>query len=382
MGILLYLIYLLLFAAPMALAAFGVSWALTKASIQWSHRRNHFDEANERSSHSTPTPRLGGVGICGGLLVGFGILAIMLVAPNQMPAMIRPVTGATGSLTLVKWTGMLAAFAIAFGIGLWDDLKELNTFVKLGGQILASIIPPIAGLRLTQLHIPGMHSYIELHPAAGIILSALIILGMMNVVNFMDGINGLVGRFGQFTALAITASTASFAGWETLIPLLAVLYGAIEGFLTFNTKGETFMGDCGSQPLGLYIGLLGIHLCSIPVNYTLPLVGFLIIVSPFIYDVAFTLVRRLATGKNLFEAHRDHLYQRFLVSVNEDHVATRYFVENYLIGAGIIGFIYIRIFFSVTQTVPHFVLLAVTVGLLVWYTIRVQTIEKKGLSAA
>src|SRR6185503_11970837 len=109
---------------------------------------------------------------------------------------------------------------------------------------------------------------------------------------------------------AATFGLASFGGrydaalqdtaWATAL--------ACAGFLPFNfPKARIFMGDAGSLPLGLLLAWLAVR-----ANETgaLPFPASILVLGPFLFDVTFTLIRRARAGKNLGEAHKDHLYQR------------------------------------------------------------------------
>lgn len=374
MGFLRYLFELIFFAAPMAVGATLVARWLTQRSIVWAEKHRMVAEVDERSSHEAPMPRVGGVGLIGGVLLGFVLLAMMLAAREILPEIVQPPADALGWLPLAGWFG---AVVLAFGLGFWDDRHNVPAVAKLIGQIAIAFVAPLCGLRLTQIHLPGMESPAELAPAAGVVLTAFWVLLMMNAVNFMDGINGLAGRFAQFAAVAVLVAPLNFTGWQTLIPLCAALWGSSEGFLAFNLReAKTFMGDCGSQPLGVMIALLGVHVATLPAIFPLPFLGVLIIVSPFVYDVVYTLVQRAMRGQNLLKAHREHLYQRYLIATGEDHTRTRLFVESHLMTAAIIGALYIRFYYDPSKTEGQIVLIlaaAVSLGI---YTFRVRTAEK------
>jgi UDP-N-acetylmuramyl pentapeptide phosphotransferase/UDP-N-acetylglucosamine-1-phosphate transferase len=169
-----------------------------------------------------------------------------------------------------------------------------------------------------------------------------------------------------------------FGGWESLIILCAAAIGAVHGFLNYNLPvARTFMGDCGSQPLGVFIALLGVHLATVPTTYPLPLLGFVLIVSVFLYDVAYTLIKRASERKNVLQAHREHLYQRYLIATGEDHRGTLDMMEGYMIITGIAGGLYLHIAFDPAKTTRQLVLVAIAVAALVHYTIKVRRAEHR-----
>ncbi len=373
-----YLFQLLVVLIPLAYVSGIVSNWLAAQSIRYARRSNLLAEVTGRSSHREPTPRVGGIGLVGGLLPGFALLAVMLAAPGAMPGVIQPVTGVEGALDLAGLGGMVAAVLLAFGLGLWDDRRDVPALWKFGGQVVIAFVAPLCGVRLREFHVPGMEDWAELPALVSVVLTAGWILLVMNAVNFMDGINGLAGRFAQFIAVGALIAPVGFGGFETMIPLAAGLWGASEGFLRHNVpEARTFMGDCGSQPLGLLVALLGVHLANLPVSYPLPFIGFVIMVSPFLWDVLFTLGKRAVEGKRLLSAHREHLYQRYLAAKGESHEAARVFVQGHLLATVIIGACYVRFFYMPEKLAGQIVLIGFAVAALGSYTVRVYLEESR-----
>ncbi|MFY0672403.1 MAG: hypothetical protein JXQ87_03325 [Bacteroidia bacterium] len=130
-------------------------------------------------------------------------------------------------------------------------------------------------------------------------------VGFLNAFNFMDGINGYVGTYSFALILSLVVLTdrieadTKLLGWSTIVFLMVFLV------LNFRTKALAWLGDTGSIALGLII----LHLFfSIFNGYKLYL--FLVFGSVFIIDAGYTLFHRNFKGKNVFERHREHLYQQ------------------------------------------------------------------------
>ncbi len=364
-------IYLLVIVA-IGFVSFLVSDFLTGKSIQFAIKRNLVAHPNSRSSHQIPTPRVGGIGIMAGLMVGLGLVALMVGIPDRMP---RALQLSDGAFNWLKLGGMTLALLLAFAIGFWDDRHDTPALFKLIGQVAIAIIPPVAGLQLTHLQIPYVGD-VAFHPIVSILVTALWILIVMNTVNFMDGINGLAGRFAQIVGFTALLATFTYAGGEILIPLGAALVGANIGFLDYNfPKAKTFMGDCGSQPLGVYVALLGIIVAGSPFSYPIPFLGFIIVVSPFLFDVLYTLIRRAIQGENVFVAHREHLYQRYHIATGEDHSKTFRFVEVYLYISAVLGGLYMAFLFHESKALWQAVFIAAAVAALFHYARRVRAVE-------
>lgn len=374
------LIYLVRVAALLLLIGFAarlIADFATRWSIAWAGRRGTLADVNNRSSHTTPTPRLGGIGIAAGLAAGFVVVAAMLAAPQVMPAELRLTSGNSGWFGWMKFAAFVGATYAAFALGFVDDVKGMGALKKLAAQAVIAIIPPLMGMRIERIHLPGMASVAALPPVAGVALTTAWLLVMMNAVNFMDGINGLAGRFAEIASIGAFLGLVGFDGAETLLPLCAALYGASDGFLKHNVPtAKTFMGDCGSQMIGMFLGLLGIHITQMPMNFPPPFIGFVIIVSLFIFDVLATMIRRGIQGKNLLQAHREHFYQQHLIRNGEDHDRTLFFVDGYLFMLAFVGAIYLHFGFGVhgttavlqiPMTILQAVLIIVAGGMLLSY---------------
>lgn len=140
----------------------------------------------------------------------------------------------------------------------------------------------------------------------------IIIVWSTNLFNFMDGADGLAGGmaligFGTYGYAAFTVVPSS-----DLSIVAAIIAGASLGFLLFNfPPARVFMGDAGSIPLGFLaavLGLYGVFLEVWPVWFPV------LVFSPFIVDATVTLCRRLVKGEKFWLAHRQHYYQRLILS--------------------------------------------------------------------
>jgi UDP-N-acetylmuramyl pentapeptide phosphotransferase/UDP-N-acetylglucosamine-1-phosphate transferase len=201
---------------------------------------------------------------------------------------------------------MLLIFVVSF----IDDCVGLPAALRLGVQaVSACIIIGGVGLTLSFIPIPG-GPHILLGIAA-IPVSVLVLLWMANLYNFMDGMDGFAGgmTFFGFGFLA-------YFGWQAHFPVILIIatfvaMGAL-GFLTHNfPPARIFMGDAGSITIGFLAGTLmilgvrdGIFELWVPV----------MIFSPFIVDATVTLIRRILRRKKIWQAHREHYYQRLVLS--------------------------------------------------------------------
>src|SRR5215218_9638451 len=259
--------------------AFLVAGAVVPLLVRFAVGRNLLDVPNLRSSHEVPTPRLGGVAIFVGTLAG----AALLRSEGMVP--------------------LLLAAALVWAVGLVDDLSGLHFGVKAAFQALAA-----AGLLL---YYPP--TLISSAPGAfGILIFGVAvfwIVSLSNAFNFMDGIDGFTGGVALVNAIFLAPLVGPAGGF------LPALIGATAGFLIWNINpASIFIGDSGAYFLGFSLATVALYAPALSGQEWTPL-GFLacvVVFTPYLFDTAYTLVRRLRSGagKNIFLAHREHIYQR------------------------------------------------------------------------
>ena len=253
-----------------------IAFAVTLIAVGWLVRSRlalfAMDRPNERSLHKQPIPRSGGLGLHAGILLAW------------------PVSGAASPA--IVWVCVLGLLAVS----LIDDIRGLPVLVRLAAHLMAS--STIAAL--------------VLFPTHGLVVACIATLGMtwmINLYNFMDGADGLAAGmaffgFGFYGVAAWHAGSADFALFYFSIAAAAI------AFLLFNFHpARIFMGDAGAVPLGFLAGAMGIiGWLRQDWAWWFPLLVF----SPFIVDASVTLVRRAASRARIWEAHRDHYYQRLV----------------------------------------------------------------------
>ncbi len=329
------------FVPLVALAAALASWLLvdivTRVSLRW----RLYDLPNERSSHSVPTPRLGGVGVALVLLGGLAFFGYRGVGD-----------------TSTSWWILSGAGALVSALSLVDDLRTLSPAVRLGLHVAtAGVVLWGAG------PLPMLHAGVVVVPLAhwaGALLLLLWVTGFINAFNFMDGIDGIAG--GQ----ALVAG----AGWVVLGTLgdaLALVYagwlivGVSSGFLAHNwAPAKIFMGDAGSA-------LLGFVLAAGPVLLGGPemVVPAALLVWPFIFDTGFTLLRRARRGEQVWQAHRSHLYQRLAgPGVSHSSVASLY------IGLSLLGAVAATVMVAWRKGTPFGLAVVALGALLLWRVVE------------
>ncbi|HEX2115327.1 MAG TPA: MraY family glycosyltransferase [Alphaproteobacteria bacterium] len=272
----------LLYALGCTAVAAAITWSMAYFAVL-------VDVPNARSSHVRPTPRGGGVGILAAFFVG-------LVAVHI-------------AVDLFDQPG-LAAFATAALImglaGLVDDVRSMKFTTKLAAQIAASVIAMAGGLVIPTLYIPWIGP-LELG-AFAYPLTLLWLIGLTNAFNFMDGLDGLAGGVAVIAG-GFLCILALLLEEPVVLIVSGLLTAASAGFLIFNLPpARIFMGDVGSQFLGFAFAALSVMLTLRDGTGTLLLLVPVLLFS-FLFDTAFTAIRRWRNGENLAAAHRTHLYQ-------------------------------------------------------------------------
>jgi UDP-N-acetylmuramyl pentapeptide phosphotransferase/UDP-N-acetylglucosamine-1-phosphate transferase len=268
-----------------AIAISIISFLVAALVVGWLARgraaRLALDEPNARSLHDTPVPRSGGIGLLLGVAAGWAYAA------PQLP-----------------WT-FWAALLLLIMVSLLDDLHGLSATARLAAHLLAAALVA-----------PALISGYE-----SILLLALVVFAigwMCNLYNFMDGSDGLAGGMAVCGFLAY-ATAAWLAGSLQFALLNLAVAAAAAGFLLHNFHpARIFLGDAGAVPLGFLAATFGITgWAQHDWTWWFPLLVF----SPFIVDASMTLARRLLSGARVWEAHRDHYYQR-LVQLGLGHRGT------------------------------------------------------------
>ena len=271
--------------AGLAMASAVVSAACQPLLIRWALRRQVVAVPNARSSHTRPTPVGGGLPIAALIVVAAVALGLSGLAPEPWS---------------VAFAGATAAIA---AVSLFDDVRKAGTLTRLGVHVVSASALVVA---LTAL---SPESPLRLGLVA--VVAVIWIVGVTNAYNFMDGIDGIAGAHA-----AVSGIGWMWFGWTTGHPLAAglgaVIAGGALGYLPFNWQpARIFLGDVGAAPIGFSLGAL-VVIAGVD-GWAAAAAGALCL-WPFLFDTAFTLVRRLLRGENVLEAHRTHLYQRLVQS--------------------------------------------------------------------
>jgi len=247
------------------------------------------DVPNERSSHSLPTPRMGGVPMVAAATLGFGGWVFLA-------------SGGGSFQWELPYTFLFAL--VMFLLGFYDDLRDLSPLFRFMVQIISALVlliflvPLLPDVPLWKWVLPGW---------AWVLPGAFWVVWMLNLYNFMDGIDGLAGGEAAVASSFFFLVFAFYgqSGWAVVNLVVAA---ASMGFLVHNwPPARTFMGDGGSAFLGAFYGMQSVvaHVAT-PVPFPVLVLPF----ANFILDTTTTLVRRMYLGEKWSQAHRSHYYQR------------------------------------------------------------------------
>jgi len=256
---------------------FFLSLALTYIIKVYALKKAILDLPNERSSHSIPTPRGGGLAIIITFYVG------LFLFKDEIP--------------LNLFLALLAVFPIVL-VSLIDDIKTLSSKIRLVVQMFSAL--------LALYLLGGVNSInfisVELSGWWLNVVAFVLILWLTNLYNFLDGIDGYAATQTVMLGLGISLLLSN--------PLGDLLIIATLGFLLFNWhKASIFMGDVGSASLGFIIAILLFSETSSGKSYF-----WLIALSLFWFDATVTLIRRYLNQEVLTKAHKKHAYQRLVQS--------------------------------------------------------------------
>jgi glycosyltransferase WbpL len=263
----------------------GFSFFLTAVLRRYALARSMVDVPNERSSHSVPTPRGGGVAIVITFL--FSLISLCW----------------TGWIDMAFFIGAFGTGAIVAVIGFMDDHGHIAARWRLLGHFVAGGWALFWLGGLPELEAAGVALHLGWMGGA---FALFYLVWMLNLYNFMDGIDGIASVEAVCACLGVCI-LYGVGGHQALIWAPLFMAAAVAGFLIWNfPPAKIFMGDAGSGFLGIMLGVFSLQAANVDSRLFWV---WIILLGVFIVDATFTLLRRLARGDKVYEAHRSHAYQ-------------------------------------------------------------------------
>jgi UDP-N-acetylmuramyl pentapeptide phosphotransferase/UDP-N-acetylglucosamine-1-phosphate transferase len=267
---------MILFYLAICIVSFATTLFVRKIAIH----KSIMDHPNERSSHSTPTPRGGGLAIAIAWFAGL----IYFYITHRIEE----------SLFLALLSGLPLTL-----IGFADDLFSLKPGIRFLVQFVCAALALwfLGGLQHCQLSILNCQFPFILTP-----LAFIAIIWSINLFNFLDGIDGYISTEVIFIGISLFVLTGNTIG--------ILLAASIGGFLIWNwPKAKIFMGDVGSTLLGFIVAVFAVYFQN---TQQISIVVMLILTAVFWFDATVTLFRRILNKEKLSEAHRKHAFQRIV----------------------------------------------------------------------
>ncbi len=312
------------------LSSFLVSYMLYPKIISVVSFKKLMDKPNDRSSHSTATPSLGGIAFFIVLILSFYFLE-PYDKYNTIPSLIPGLT-------------------ILFIIGLKDDLVVISPITKLGAEIVAStflVLHP--SFEIESFH--GFFGFYEISKFITIPLSIFIVIVIINAFNLIDGIDGLAATIG--TVIFGTFGTIFYLTHSYLLfGVCIVMIGCLAAFLRFNLSHskKIFMGDTGSLIVGFIIGMLVLRFLALT-NEKIALLPFKVDNYPYIilailivplFDTARVFTIRIMNKRGPFSPDRNHIHHLLIDFLHLSHIKASIFL-------GIFNLIFISTFLSLSM---------------------------------
>jgi UDP-GlcNAc:undecaprenyl-phosphate GlcNAc-1-phosphate transferase len=288
-------------------------------------------------------PSLGGISFYLNFL--FSFIFLVLINPD---------------FNTIKWVvfGFLLSGSLAFLMGLSDDAFNTQPLLKLITQIICALI----------LLYSGVYIKIFENTLINYALTIVWVIAMMNSFNLLDNMDGITGIISLVISAFFVIISVSLKNTNSYIAIFNIcLSGALIGFLFYNFHpSKMYMGDSGSQFLGLFLAAIGIEICwnnnfvtgsdSIQLeNICLVLLVYLL---PIV-DTTTVFINRIRKGTSPFIGGKDHTtHHLFFKGITEKRIAILYFfisfvaciiackmILNYSTGLVYMGISYVAIVF-------------------------------------
>ncbi len=276
--------------------------------IYFSKVKNLTAKVDERSSHTSDIPNIGGIGIIAGIYIITLSLSFFILDYENSKLMIA----------------LFIFLLILLFIGFKDDMLGLSANAKLLTEIgTATAFVILTDCRLDSFY--GLFGIYEVNYYYSIILSVFIFIVTINSYNLIDGIDGLAGGYGVISMIAFLFISLS-ANNTVAVILCTTIIGSLIGFLKFNLsngKRKIFMGDTGSLVLGFLISVIVLIVLSSKfdsnqVSKNIPVLVLSILSFPYVDTLRVMFIRK-RSGRKFFEPDKNHIHHK-LISSGKSHI--------------------------------------------------------------
>jgi UDP-GlcNAc:undecaprenyl-phosphate/decaprenyl-phosphate GlcNAc-1-phosphate transferase len=345
-------------------AAFVISTALVPLAGAIARRYGVLDAPGPRKVHARATPRIGGIAVFAAftliVLAGFWLAPELGHLPLVTVYLAVPVAMLQESYRVEgKLLALLAGGAIAFGVGLLDDVlgQRFGPAKKLAGQTLAALVLVAGGIRTDFLQ----------HDAANIAFTILWVVGVTNAFNLLDNMDGLSAGV-AFIASFVLLLNAWLLGEFFIALVLVAFMGSVLGFLVFNWHpASIFLGDCGSHFVGFAMAsltLLERYVSHASSSYFPVLMPVIVLALPIV-DTTTVVVIRLREHRPIYVGDSRHLSHRLVaLGLSRPLAVATIYLMTLAIGLGAVGLAHAGFVHSLVILVQSLAVVAVVLILL------------------
>tara|TARA_A100001388_G_scaffold273917_1_gene256596 strand:+ start:5638 stop:6738 length:1101 start_codon:yes stop_codon:yes gene_type:complete len=278
--------------------------------IYFSKIKNLTAKVDERSSHSSNIPNIGGIGIIAGIYIVTLSLSFFILNYEESKIIIA----------------LFISLLVLLFVGFKDDMLGLSAIAKLLTEIgTATAFILLTDCRLDNFY--GLFGVYEINYYVSIILSIFIFVVTINSYNLIDGIDGLASGYGIIAMtgfLFLSLSANNMIG----IILCVTIIGSLAGFLKFNLskgKRKIFMGDTGSLVVGFLISVISLIILSSKNDYSqvsqnVPVLVLSILSFPYIDTIRVMFIRR-KNKRRFFEPDKNHIHHK-LINAGKSHITS------------------------------------------------------------
>ncbi len=288
--------------------AFVITFVATPYTIKIAKKVGAVDvPKDERRTHKRAIPKFGGPAVILGFLISTIYLLFIMNSEGTVHLFGTQQLGK-------KLLGFLISIIVLSIFCIIDDIKTIKPITKLFGQLLASIIVILSGIRIDGVNLPFLN-YPEIHQVISVFITIIWIIIVTNAINLIDGLDGLSSGISVISSMSLLIIFVLNGSSLESIVLITALAGALVGFLPYNfSPAKTFIGDTGSNFLGFSLAIISI--LGAAKTYTAAVIVLpMIALGLPIADTCMAIFRRLRKGKSIkavFKADKGHLHHKLL----------------------------------------------------------------------
>lgn len=321
--------------------AFFVSSMLLPRIVLISYKKKLYDVPNDRSSHTTPTPRLGGVSFMPALFLSILIsLGFRLMFGFDINTLFE-------NDLLQEQVFFFSGMIIMFLIGVADDLTGVSFRHKFVYQVIATVLMMQGGVYVNNFH--NLFGLTEMNPIVGGALTILLVVFVINAINLIDGIDGLASGLSFIPLLFFAVWFAGIKFYLYSMICIGLLGTLIPFFYcnVFSKDNKLFMGDTGSLILGYSIAFLSAKFCMMnnpPSPFGISGAPVIILSLLFIplFDACRVFFVRIIKKRSPFSPDRTHIHHK-LLDLGFTHKQTMCIILTFAFSIALINFLFIPV---------------------------------------